>query len=81
MSLTERSDLNSYCRLYWTPAPPKLDIPPEAVRQQLIPNYKGAVLDTQDEIDGFNELNDAIQEESSSDEDIELDRNDKFRQR
>ena len=30
--------------MYWTPAPPKWDVPPSRVKEQLFPQYHGAPL-------------------------------------
>lgn len=31
-----------FVRFYWTPAPPKLHLPPSTIRSQMFPAYQGA---------------------------------------
>eukprot|EP00794_Sanderia_malayensis_P018055 gene18055-19864_t len=66
-------------RLYWTPAPPKFDLPPEVVRKQLIPHYHGARLDDDNEFERCDVTKASSEEESSSDEDVRIGSSDKFR--
>lgn len=35
---------NWCCRLYWTPAPPKMNLAPATIKSQLYPEYHGASL-------------------------------------
>ncbi|XP_064609394.1 LOW QUALITY PROTEIN: uncharacterized protein LOC135473473 [Liolophura sinensis] len=37
-------------RLFWTPAPPRLDVPPAKVRQKLFPLYEGHPIDEESEV-------------------------------
>ena len=67
--------------MYWTPAPPKFDVPPEAVMQQLIPKYTGALFTNQDEIEKFNQAEELSDVDSSSDEGVGIKHSSRFRQR
>lgn len=49
-------------RLFWTPAPPRLDVPPAKVREKLFPLYEGNPIDEESEV---------TQEEVESSEDSE----------
>eukprot|EP00795_Rhopilema_esculentum_P011483 gene11483-21699_t len=73
--------VSNFQRLYWTPAPPKFDIPPEAVKQQLIPRYQAPIDVIEEEMERLDELNDVIQDESSSEDDTEIEVTAKQRQR
>ena len=75
------SQVYNFQRLYWTPAPPKFDIPPEAVKQQLIPRYQAPIDVIEEEMERLDELNDVIQDESSSEDDSEIEVTAKQRQR
>ena len=36
--------IHSNNRLYWTPAPPKMNLLPATIKSQLYPDYQGALL-------------------------------------
>ena len=54
--------------LYWTPAPPKWDVPPNIVKQQLFPSYHGAALATEQERSKF--MDDEVVEEEEEEESV-----------
>ena len=44
MTVQSLSFYTSCCRLYWTPAPPKMNLAPATIKSQLYPDYHGASL-------------------------------------
>ena len=52
--------------LYWTPAPPKWDVPPKQVKEALFPLYHGAM------VDAAVDMNTVQQDTDESDDDNEL---------
>ena len=74
-------DLIGSLRLYWTPAPPKFDLPPDAVKEQLIPRYQGSSDVAAEEFEMNDDINEEVEEESSSEDDAEQEDSAEFRQR
>ncbi|XP_013415730.1 uncharacterized protein LOC106177489 [Lingula anatina] len=54
-------------RLYWTPAPPKMDVPPAKVQEHLFANYHSAALMEQEEA---SQMHDSEEEEDMEEESI-----------
>ena len=61
-------------------APPKFDLPPNIVKEQLIPKYQG-VSNMEENLEMNDELHEELEEESSSEDDDEQEAAAKFRER
>lgn len=64
--------------LYWTPAPPKWDVAPSHVKEQLFPSYHGAALATEGSISQLLEEEDSEIEEVEEEEEDEGDPEEKM---
>ena len=60
-------------RLYWTPAPPKLDVPPSKVRDVLFPEYQPATLGVETQEGTYSRQEDVESSEESEEEEVMTD--------
>ena len=74
-------NITGYFRLYWAPAPPKFDLAPDIVKEQLIPRYRRISDASEHEVEFNCELNEELDDESIYENDDEQEEMARFRER